>query len=101
MKIAICTDGDKKDSEVSDVFGRCRYFGLYDTDDKSLKFVKNPGDGAARGAGIKAGQLLINEKVDKVYCGNIGPNAERVIKGGNIDIEISQGKTVKEIIKNL
>ena len=89
MKVALCVDEDRRDAKISDVFGRCRYFAVYDTGDKDLKFIENHGDDASRGAGIKAGQLLIDKKVERVYCSHIGPNAERIIKGGNIYIEIA------------
>jgi len=101
MKIAICVDGSEEKAKVSDVFGRCKYFAVYDSESEKLEFIKNPGDGASRGAGISAGQVLIDRKIEKVYCSNIGPNAERILSQGGIENEVVKEKSVKEIINEL
>ena len=101
MKVAICVDENNEEAQISEVFGRCKYFAIYDTESKKLEFIQNPGDGASRGAGISAGQILIDKDVEKLYCADIGPNAERILKHGNIKIEVIQGKSVEEIISEL
>lgn len=101
MKIAISTDSKEESATVAEVFGRCKFFALYDTSSKDLSFIDNPGFSQQRGAGIAAAQTLIENKVVKVYCGNIGPNAENAVSGGNIVVDIVKDKTVKDIINSL
>lgn len=101
MKVAISIDSRGEDATVSEVFGRCKFFALYDTSSKDLSFIDNPGFSQQRGAGIAAAQTLIQNKVIQVYCGNIGPNAEIAVSGGNISVNIVKDKTVKDIINSL
>jgi predicted Fe-Mo cluster-binding NifX family protein len=101
MLIAISTDEDQKSSPVSAIFGRCGFFALFDTEEQSLEFVKNPGAEAARGAGVLAGQLLIDKGVKRVYTGNVGPNAKRVLDSGDIKVELVSGKTVEDVIEGM
>jgi predicted Fe-Mo cluster-binding NifX family protein len=98
MKVAVCTDSKSEDARISDVFGRCKFFALFDKDSKDLSFIENPGFSQQRGAGVVAAQTLIDNDVSKVYCGNVGPNAEDALKSGNIRIEIVKDKTVKELV---
>ena len=102
MKIAISTDSAKNDASVAEVFGRCKFFALYDTSSKKLTFLDNPGASQERGSGVSAAQTLIDNKVVKVYCTNVGPNAENVLNEGNILIDIvKEDKTVKDLISGL
>lgn len=101
MLVAIATDTNKEDSPVSPVFGRSKFFALYDTSEKDLVFIENPGASQERGAGISAAQTLIDKKVEKVYCGNIGPNAKNAISEDGIKIEIVNDESVKDIINSL
>lgn len=98
MKVAISVDDKQDSAPVSEVFGRCKFFALYDISSKKLTYIENPGVSQQRGAGILAAQTLIDNKVEKVYCGNIGPNAENALTDGNIKVDIVTDKTVKDLI---
>jgi len=101
MKVAISVDEKQDNVTTSKVFGRCKFFALYDTSSRKLSYIDNPGASQQRGAGISAAQTLIDEKVVKVYCGNVGPNAENALSGGNILVEVVNDKTVKDLIADL
>jgi predicted Fe-Mo cluster-binding NifX family protein len=79
MKIGISATGKDKDSLMDMRFGRCEYFQIYDTQNEEVKIIENKAQSASGGAGIAAAQQLIDEKVDIIITGNLGPNAFKVI----------------------
>ncbi|MBC2398669.1 NifB/NifX family molybdenum-iron cluster-binding protein [Clostridium tetanomorphum] len=94
MKIAISATG-KTNKDLLDMrFGRCEYFQIHDTESKEVKVLENEGQNSSGGAGIAASNQLIDEKIDVIITGNLGPNAFELIekagikayKCGNINI---------------
>lgn len=113
MKIAISATG-KTNKDLLDMrFGRCEYFQIHDTESKEVKVLENEGQNSSGGAGIAASNQLIDEKIDVIITGNLGPNAFELIekagikayKCGNINInsvldkynngELEQNKNVR------
>lgn len=86
MKIGISSTGLAVSSPADPRFGRCSIFAIYDTDDNSYRFVENNAQQAGGGAGIAAAQQMIDEDVEIILTGNMGPNAYNVIKGNGIKI---------------
>lgn len=103
MKILIPVDSKNKTDKISDVFGRSKYFAIYNSDDKKLEFVDNPGNTQAKGAGITASQFAIESQISRVIAKQIGPNAESTLKQGNIEITIESDpdKTLEELTQAL
>lgn len=95
MKIAFSATEKNIDNLLDMRFGRCKVFQIYDSESKEFRVVDNKGQSASGGAGIAAAQQLLDEKVDVVVTGNIGPNAFEIIekakikiyKCGNVDIK--------------
>jgi predicted Fe-Mo cluster-binding NifX family protein len=79
MKIAISSNGETNESILDARFGRCEYFQIHDTEKKEVKILENLGKCANGGAGIVAANQLIDEKVDVIITGNLGPNAFKLI----------------------
>lgn len=84
MKVAFSATGKNKDSILDQRFGRCDYFQIYDTETKELKAIDNEGQSASGGAGIAASNQIVNEKVDAVVTGSLGPNAFDIINESEI-----------------
>lgn len=84
MKIAISSKGKITDNALDPRFGRCEYFQIYDTEIEATKIVENKGQEASGGAGIAAANQLIDEQVDVVITGSLGPNAFEIIKKADI-----------------
>lgn len=101
MRVLIAVDSKSKTDKISAVFGRSKYFALYDVESKKLDFVDNPGSTEARGAGMTAGQFAIDNNISKVVVTQMGPNAENVLKQGGIEIVIEADKTLEEILQAL
>ena len=64
MRIAIPSDEKNIDSSICVSFGRTPYFLIYDTDTKIREFIDNSTAASSGGAGIKAAQILVDEKTD-------------------------------------
>jgi len=103
VKILIPMNSKDKTDKISDVFGRSKYFAIYNSDDKKLEFVENPGNTQARGAGTKASQFAIENQITRVIVRQIGPNAENALKQGDVEITIESepDKTLEELIQSL
>ncbi|MCT4595867.1 MAG: NifB/NifX family molybdenum-iron cluster-binding protein [Anaeromicrobium sp.] len=99
MKIAITSVTKDKESTIDERFGRCNYFTIYDTENKSFEHVENKGVTSAQGAGIAAGQQLVDCAVGALITGYVGPNAMRVLQSGKVDIYKCSGKSIKEEIE--
>lgn len=95
MKIAISATGKDIDSLLDMRFGRCDFFQIYDSESEEFKVVENKGQSSGGGSGIVASQQLIDENVNVIITGNLGPNAFKIIekaeikpyKCGNISIK--------------
>jgi len=104
MKIAVSSDEKSVDSNVSEVFGKCRYFILISAEkDKIevLEIIENTGAGQSGSSGISAAKLVAETSPDAVITGNIGPNAQSVLKQFEIPVYFSKGKitdAVKKVI---
>ncbi|HHU63610.1 MAG TPA: diguanylate cyclase [Clostridiales bacterium] len=99
MKIAVSSTG-KNLSSMTDVrFGRCNYFVIYDTEGQQVKAIENKGQMSGAGAGIAAANQIIDEDVDVVITGNMGPNAFRLVKNSDINIYRSGVVEVEKAIQ--
>jgi len=84
MKIAISANGETNESLLDVRFGRCEYFQIHDTKNKEVKILENEGLSANGGAGIVAANQLIDEKVNIIITGNLGPNAFELMEKAEI-----------------
>lgn len=100
MKIAISAAGKNKDNLLDVRFGRCEFFQIYDNESGEFKVIENSGKSSSGGAGIVASQQLVDEEVNVIITGNLGPNAFKIIekaeiksyKCGSISIEAALEK---------
>ncbi len=105
MRVAFATEENNGlDSVVSSRFGRANYFVIVDYEGGEVKGYKvevNPGSEARSGAGIKAVQKLINERVNVAVAGSFGPNAMTALEEMGIRHVEMSGITVKEALNRL
>lgn len=85
MNICI-TSKDFQGNEVDSRFGRAAAFAIYDETGEKIKVINNTAANIAGGAGVKATEKLVDENIQVLITGNIGPHAEGVI--GNTGIEV-------------
>jgi predicted Fe-Mo cluster-binding NifX family protein len=86
MKIAIPVDEKSLSSNVCISFGRTPYFLIYDTETKESVFLDNSAAASTGGAGIKAAQIIVDNKVEALLTPQCGENAANVLKSAEIEI---------------
>ncbi|MFT5875126.1 MAG: putative Fe-Mo cluster-binding NifX family protein [Clostridium sp.] len=84
MRIAISAAGKTSEDLLDTVFGRCEFFQIHDTESGDIKVIQNKGKTASGGAGIVASNQLVDENVDVIITGNLGPNAFEIIEKSEI-----------------
>ncbi len=111
VRIAFPTEKGGLDDTVYERLGRTPTFTIVEVDErtgeiKDVKIIENPGYRAGSGAGVKAAEVLGDNKVD-VYAGpNPGPNAYAALQylgvkviPGFIGMKVRDA--VKEVLKQL
>ncbi len=102
MKIAISSKESNTSSEIDSRFGRCAFFALYDTENKTTEFVRNEAAATEEGAGPAAVKQLAGLKVKKIIARDFGIKIKSLCSDLNIQlIIIKENKTIEEIIKLL
>jgi len=102
MKIAITSMGGSLEALMSEQFGRCPYFIIFDTETNKFIAISNLGDQMSSGAGPKAAEMIIENGAEVLLTGFVGDKAETVLKLGNIKIEtgFKKDQKVKDVINN-
>lgn len=101
MIIGIPVDNNRMDGNISSHFGRTEYFLIYNTENEESNFIVNDAMNAQGGAGIKAAQILVDNKVDAIISPRLGQNAYEVVNGAGIKIYEYQGVSIVENIEKL
>jgi len=99
MKIAISAKGKTSDDLIDMRFGRCEHFQIHDTELKVAQIIENKGLSASGGAGIVAANKLIDENVDVIITGNLGPNAFKIIDASDIKAYKCDTTSIKEALE--
>jgi predicted Fe-Mo cluster-binding NifX family protein len=86
MKIVMPVEDKSIESKICPSFGRTPYFLIYDTDKKDSIFLDNSAVASQGGAGIKAAQIIVDNKASALLTPRCGKNAADVIQGAGIQI---------------
>lgn len=95
MKIAVTSTGGSMDALVSEQFGRCQYFIIYDIETKKFEAISNLGEQMQSGAGPKAAELIISKGAEVLLTGHVGDKAEEALKRGGVKISDGFKGTIK------
>ena len=98
MKIAIPVDEKSLKSNVCVSFGRTPYFLIYDIDNQKSVFLDNSAAASTGGAGIKAAQMIADNKVNILLTPRLGENAADVLKSAEIEIYKTTTASAKDNI---
>ncbi len=99
MKIGISSTGSNMTSTLDPRFGRCSFFVIHDMQTGSNEFIDNAAKSASGGAGTAAAQEMINQDVDAVITGNMGPNAFNVFSNSDIRVYRCGNTTIENAIQ--
>ncbi|MGD9566918.1 MAG: NifB/NifX family molybdenum-iron cluster-binding protein [Sedimentibacter sp.] len=100
MKLMIPLDENSTKSNVCISFGRSPYFLIFDTDSNESKYIKNTAAESQGGAGIKAAQIIVDNKAEILITPRCGKNAAEVLNAANIQIYKSINESIKDNIDN-
>jgi predicted Fe-Mo cluster-binding NifX family protein len=104
MKVAISTFLNNLDGKVNPIFGRCSWYAIVEIKEKEIKntsFIENTANNSSSGAGVAASQLILNQKVDAVISGNLGPNAFMILSQSGIKCYQTDNLTIKKSLDKL
>ncbi|KLU67303.1 dinitrogenase iron-molybdenum cofactor [Desulfosporosinus acididurans] len=96
MKVAIPVNDKSMEASVSESFGRTPYYLIYDTESKESVFLDNSAIASQGGAGIKAAQIVVDNRVNALITPRCGENAAEIIQAANIKLF----KTINDSIKD-
>ena len=100
MRIAIASEGEGPDSQISVRFGRARCFVIFDTDSGARSAAPNEQNlNASQGAGIQAATNVAGQEVQAVLCRHCGPKAFRVLQAAEINVYSVPAGIVREAIE--
>lgn len=99
MKIIITSKGMTMDSQVDPRFGRGAYFLLIDVETGNYEVLDNAdGIAASHGAGVQAGQRVVNSGAKALLTGHVGPKAGQAMEGSGVEIYFHAEGTVQEML---
>ncbi len=96
MKLAIPVSDCNMNTNICILFGRTPYFLIYDTKTKESRFLDNSSAAVQEGAGKKAAQLVVDEKVDALLTPRCGKNAAELIQSAKIKIYEIDGTSLQD-----
>ncbi len=99
MRILLSAQGDNKESLVDQRFGRAAYYVIYDDQTNEYSSVENQGKLENSGAGVKASQFVLEQGVDCVITGSLGPKSFMIIQDAGLKGYKNFEGTVEEIIE--
>lgn len=99
MKIAIPVDKKSMESTVCQSFGRTPYYLFYDIEGGTSEFRDNSASASQGGAGIRAAQLIVDEKTDALLTPRCGENAAQVLRGAGVKIYKTMNNSIKDNIE--
>jgi len=100
MKLLIAiNENNGEDSKLSEHFGHCSHFAIYETDTKQLEIVENKLDHSNQN--LTPVDQIMKFKPNVVFTLGIGQRAVDLFKKEDVKIKKGDYKTVKEVIANI
>ncbi len=103
MRVAIASTGNTLESNISQQFGRCEYFVIYDTESKAIEFIPNPNKDLAEGSGQASVQMVASRNVNKIISGDFGIKIKPLLDSFKIQMIVlkESKKKINDIIEML
>lgn len=96
----IPVDENFSQSKICVSFGRAPYFLIYDTDSNENIYIENTAAASQGGAGIKAAQIIVDNKAEALITPRCGENAAEVLNAANIKIYKSINESIQDNIND-
>lgn len=91
MKIAIASEEDNQNGQVSDRAGRATYYLIFDENKKLLETVKNPFSVGSGGAGFAVAKMLADMNVNTVVATKFGGNMAGTLDDRGVEYKELEG----------
>ena len=102
MRIAVSLNENHHHALVDENFGRCNWYGIYDTITKEATYLENSNRYASEGAGSSSADMLIREGVGVCVAGRFGTKTVDAFRKSNVQMVIPDNKmTFESIVKLL
>lgn len=101
MKVAITAQGKELSSALDKRFGRAPFLLIGDRDSQKLYAHENKARLQQTGAGIATAQYVIDQGVEMVVTGEVGPKAAQVLQAAGIKVFATSATTVQEALDEL
>ncbi len=100
MKLLIAINENKgENSKLSEHFGHCPYFAIYETNTKNLKIMNNKLDHSNQD--LTPVDQIIKFKPEIVFALGIGQRAIKLFNEKGVRLKTGNYKIVKEVIDNI
>lgn len=100
MKIIIAVKENKGlNSKLSEHFGFCPYFAVYDSDTKRLQMIKNTLD--HKNQNLLPAEQILSLKPDIIFSRGMGKKALNVFNKKRIKVKTGPYKNLKGVLKNI
>ena len=100
MKVAVTSQGPDLESQVDARFGRAKYFIVVDTDTGQSRAEDNTQNlNAVHGAGIQAARKVVEQGVEAVVTGNVGPKAFSALQAANVEVHVGASGSVGNAVE--
>lgn len=101
MKLAVSAEAKYINAAVTDKFCRTNLFLIMDSETLEFSVLKFPVKASGLGTGSRTAMLVVNENVDAVLTGKIGPLALKIFEDAGVKIFNASRLTVKEALEAL
>lgn len=91
MKIAIASNANSTDGEISERAGRAPYYLIFDDKGSMIEAIKNPFATGGGGAGYGVAKMLRDKNVEKVIVGKAGGNMKIAMDEMSIELIEKEG----------
>lgn len=99
MLIAVSINKPELLAELSDMFGRSKYFVIHNSTDNTTEFLLNPYATELGGAGIQSARLLFEKNIKAVITTNIGIHPLSFFNSLNIKVYYCSNGSAEEALK--
>jgi predicted Fe-Mo cluster-binding NifX family protein len=103
MKTVITSTGNDLNSKFDFHFGRSGWFCIYDSENKTTRFVENASKNLNGGAGTKSAETVAEFGIKSVISGDFGPKAKTLLEELKIQMIIlhESDLTVQDVINKI
>lgn len=95
MIIAIPLNEQSLEAGICQSFGRAPCFLIYDSEHKKNHFLVNEAVESRDGAGVRASQTIVDQRVDVLLTPRCGANAASILKAAQVSIYRTMGDSVQ------